>query len=42
MGTAQSGIARMESGGTRPTLEMLEKLAAAVGGELIVGVGVNL
>jgi transcriptional regulator with XRE-family HTH domain len=42
MGTTQSAIARMEGGGTRPTLETLEKLAAAVGGELVVGVGVNL
>ena len=31
MGTTQSAIARMEGGGTRPTLETLEKLAAAVG-----------
>ena len=42
VGTAQSAIARMEGGGTRPTLETVEKLAAAVGGELVVGVGVNL
>ena len=42
MGTTQSAIARMEGGGARPTLETLEKLAAAVGGELIVGVGANL
>jgi len=42
MGTTQSAIARMEGGGTRPTLETLEKLAVAVGGELVVGVGVNL
>ena len=42
MGTTQSAIARMEGGGTRPTLETLEKLAAAVGAELIVGVGPNL
>ena len=42
MGTTQSAIARMEGGGTRPTLETLEKLAAAVGGELIVGVGEKL
>jgi hypothetical protein len=32
----------MEIGGTRPTLETLEKLAGAVGGELVVGVGENL
>lgn len=42
MGTTQSAIARMEGGGTRPTLETLEKLAGAVGGELVVGVGGNL
>ncbi len=42
MGTTQSAIARMEGGGARPTLETLEKLAGAVGGELVVGVGVNL
>lgn len=42
MGTTQSAIARMEGGGSRPTLETLEKLAAAVGGELVVGVGENL
>jgi transcriptional regulator with XRE-family HTH domain len=42
MGTTQSAIARMEGGGTRPTLETLERLAGAVGAELIVGVGENL
>jgi len=42
MGTTQSAIARMEGGGARPTLETLEKLAVAVGGELVVGVGENL
>jgi ribosome-binding protein aMBF1 (putative translation factor) len=31
MGTTQSAVARMEAGGTRPTLEMLDKLAAAIG-----------
>lgn len=36
MGTTQSAIARMEGGGTRPTLDTLEKLAAAVGRELVV------
>ena len=42
MGTTQSAIARMEGGGTRPTLETLEKLANAVGADLVVGVGENL
>lgn len=42
MGTTQSAVARMEGGGTRPTLETLEKLAVAVGGELVVGVGEHL
>jgi transcriptional regulator with XRE-family HTH domain len=42
MGTTQSVIARMEGGGTRPTLETLEKLATAVGADLVVGVRENL
>jgi transcriptional regulator with XRE-family HTH domain len=42
MGTTQSAIARMEGGGSRPTLETLEKLATAVGNELVVGFGENL
>lgn len=42
MGTTQSAIARMEGGGTRPTLQTFERLAAAVGRELIVGVGAEL
>ncbi len=42
MSTTQSAIARMEGGGTRPTLETLEKLAAAIGQELVVGVGAHL
>lgn len=42
MGTTQSAIARMEGGGVRPTLETLERLAHAVGAELVVGVGENL
>jgi transcriptional regulator with XRE-family HTH domain len=42
MGTTQSAIARMEGGGSRPTLETLEKVATAVGAELVVGVGVGL
>lgn len=42
MGTTQSAIARMEGGGSRPSLDSLEKLAAAVGADLVVGVGENL
>lgn len=42
MGTTQSAIARMEGGGTRPTLETLEKVATAVGADLVVGVGEHL
>jgi transcriptional regulator with XRE-family HTH domain len=42
MGTTQSAIARMEGGGTRPTLDTLERLATAVGADLVVGVGANL
>lgn len=42
MGSTQSAIARMEGGGTRPTLETLERLATAVGQELVVGVGAQL
>jgi len=42
MGTTQSAIARMENGGTRPTLETLERVAGAVGQELAVVVGARL
>lgn len=42
MGTTQSAIARMEGGGARPSLDTLEKLAVAVGADLVVGVGENL
>jgi len=42
MGTTQSAIARMEGGGARPTLETLERLAVAVGSELVVGLGENI
>ena len=42
MGTTQSAVARMEGGGARPTLETLERLAIAVGQELVVGVGSQL
>src|SRR5262245_25951301 len=42
MGTTQSAIARLEGGGMRPTLDTLEKLAAAVGADLVVGVAENL
>lgn len=42
MGTTQSAIARIEGGGTRPSPDTLEKLALAVGADLVVGVGENL
>lgn len=42
MGTAQSAIARMENGGVRPTLDTLEKLAKAVGKDLVVGIAEGL
>ena len=42
MGTTQSAIARMENGGTRPTLETLERVAGAVGQDLVVGVETGL
>ena len=42
MGTTQSAIARMEGGGAKPSLETLERLAAAVGKELVVGFGEGL
>ena len=42
MGTTQSAIARMEGGRSRPTLETLEKLALAVGADLVVGVAAGL
>ena len=42
MGTTQSAIARLEGGGTRPTLETLENLASAVGQDLVVAVGTEL
>jgi transcriptional regulator with XRE-family HTH domain len=42
MGTTPSAIVRMEGGGTRPTLDSLEKLASAVEADLVVGIGENL
>ena len=42
MGTTQSAIARIEGGGARPSLDTLERLAGAVGKELVVGVGDSL
>ena len=42
MGTTLSAIARLENGGTRPTLETLEGLAGAVGQDLVVGVETGL
>ena len=41
-GTTQSAFARIEGSGSRPTLETLERLAAAVGKELVIGVGDSL
>lgn len=41
-GTTQSAIARIEGGGSRPSLDTLERLASAVGAELVVGVAENL
>ncbi|PIR62036.1 MAG: transcriptional regulator [Candidatus Pacebacteria bacterium CG_4_10_14_0_8_um_filter_43_12] len=34
IGTKQSAIARLESGNLNPSLEFLEKIAAAMGGKL--------
>lgn len=42
MGTTESAIVRMEGGGTRPTLETLERLAAAVGSDLVIAIGPRL
>lgn len=42
MGTTQSAIGCMEGGGTRPTLDTLERLAIAVGQEVVVGLGPGL
>jgi transcriptional regulator with XRE-family HTH domain len=42
MGTTQSAIPRMEGGGAKPSLDTLERLASAVGKELVVGVGDGL
>ena len=42
MGTTQAAIARVENGGTGPTLETLERVAGAVDHELAVVVGTRL
>jgi DNA-binding XRE family transcriptional regulator len=39
MGTTQSSIARIESGGSLPTVEMLARLARAIGISLRLGSG---
>ena len=36
MGTSQPAIARLEAGGVEPTLETLERLAGALGVELVI------
>jgi len=41
-GTTQSAIARIEGGGTRPRLETLEKIAQAVGADLVIGAAPGL
>jgi transcriptional regulator with XRE-family HTH domain len=42
MGTTQSAIAHTEGSGTRPTLDTLERLAAAIDQDLVVGLGPDL
>lgn len=42
VGTTQSAIARIENGGTRQTLETLERVVGAGGKELAVVVGTRL
>lgn len=37
MGTTQSAVARLEAGGTSPTIPTLKKLADALGVELVLG-----
>jgi transcriptional regulator with XRE-family HTH domain len=39
MGTTQSAIARLEGGGTKPTLQTLENLAVAAGLDLVIAIG---
>lgn len=39
MGTTQSAIARLEGGGTKPTLQTPENLAAAAGLDLVIAIG---
>lgn len=36
VGTGQSAIARLESGGYNPTIRLLERVAAATGSKLVV------
>lgn len=42
IGTTQSAIARMEGGGTQPRLETLQKMAQAVGADLVIGIATGL
>ncbi|CAN5669440.1 MAG: helix-turn-helix domain-containing protein [Actinomycetota bacterium] len=39
MGTTQSAIARLEGGGTTPTIELLKRLGEATGTKLVLAVG---
>lgn len=39
MGTTQSAIAAIESGGRTPTVELLDRLARACGGRLTISIG---
>ena len=38
MGTTQSAVARVEGGGSTPTLELLDRVGRAVGAELVLSV----
>ena len=38
MGTTQSAIARVEAGGSTPTLDLLDRVGRAVGAEIVLSV----